>query len=67
MALTWAERAAADPSLRAFVDAEIVRAGIDVQAARVEHERDQEAIKALRVEVESLRVEAEGSRRKVKR
>lgn len=51
---TWAERAAVDPSLRAFVDGEIGRAHVELQALRVEHERDQEAIKTLQAKVEEL-------------
>jgi hypothetical protein len=37
---TWAERALHDQALRAFISAEIARAGIDVHTAKLEHEHD---------------------------
>lgn len=68
---SWSERFTADPALRAFVDARIVQAGIDVQAAKVEHERDQDVIRSLQRTVDEqketisgLRFKTEGGRRK---
>lgn len=37
--MTWAERVASDESLRAFVDAEVARAHVELAALKVEHER----------------------------
>lgn len=57
---SWAERATSDKALQAFLEASIVRAGIDVQAAKVAlaHAEQviadqQQQIKALEAAVKS--------------
>jgi len=52
--VTWAERAAGDVSLQAFVAAEIVKAGIDVQTWRVEAEHRSEVIRSLKDKIADL-------------
>lgn len=64
---SWSERYLTDETLRAFVDARIIQAGIDVQAAQVEHERDQDVIKAQRRRIEDLTLKAEGRKFKAAR
>jgi hypothetical protein len=52
--LSWAERLDLDTGLRAFVEAEIARAKVDVSALRCENERLCEANNALTVKVRML-------------
>ena len=51
--LTWVERAQHDPSLRAFVDAEIARAGIELDTLRHQHGIDTRRIAALLTHLEA--------------
>jgi hypothetical protein len=44
---SWLERMESDPSLRAFRDAEVARAGISEDSAQWRHEFDQQAIETL--------------------
>ena len=60
---SWAERMAADPSLRMFVDGEIARAQIDVHVARVETRHWQRIAERQAVELAELRPAAERDRR----
>jgi hypothetical protein len=53
--MTWAERADSDPTLRAFIDAKIARAHVDLQVLRVEHERDQRVIDSLHAKLTDCR------------
>lgn len=52
--MTWAERAQSDPSLRAFVDAEVARAFVELQAMRVEVAHQAEVIAGLQAQVAEL-------------
>lgn len=68
---SYSELYQTDEALRAFVDSRIVQAGIDVQAAKVEHERDLDVIQSLQrtveqqqQEIQGLKFKAEGGRRK---
>ena len=56
--MTWAERALLEADLRAFVQAEIARAGIDAQAWKVEAEHRAEVIQALQAQVRELTEQA---------
>jgi hypothetical protein len=53
--ITWAERLEQDPSLRAFVEAEIARAGIDLQVLRIEAGRWQRAAERLDEQLKEAR------------
>ena len=52
---SYLEQMQTDPALRAFVQAEIARAVVDLAAFRVEHERDQQIIQAQKQEIGELR------------
>ena len=45
--MTWIERLQTDPSLQAFVSAEIARAGIELDTLRYQHDWDRKRIAAL--------------------
>lgn len=53
--MTWAERLVADVSLRAFVDAQIGQAAVELAALKVEVAHLQNVIQAQRQELEQLR------------
>lgn len=53
--MTWAERMQTDQTLRDFVDAEIARAHVELQALRAEHQRDRDTIEAQEREIKDLR------------
>ncbi len=59
---SWLERMADDPSLRAFVDAEIARAGIEVATAKGEAEHWRDVAMRLDAKLAALRPDAEQSR-----
>lgn len=52
--MTWAEKAAADPELRAHIAAEVARAGIDVAVLKVENEHKEQVIASLRQKLQIL-------------
>lgn len=51
--LTWPERAQQDPTLRAFVDAELARAGIELNTLRYQHGINKQRIAALSAQLEA--------------
>jgi hypothetical protein len=51
---SWAERAAREPALRSFVDAEIARGGIDVHVARAEEKHWRRTAVALDTSLKAL-------------
>ena len=53
--LTWIERAQQDASLRAFVDAEIARAGIELDTLRYQHGISKQRIAALSAQLDAAR------------
>lgn len=60
-------RLASDLELQAFVAAEVARAHVELQALRVEHVRDLEAIAALKAENAELRKNQRSDRRHARR
>jgi hypothetical protein len=52
--MTWAERMATDPSLRAFVEAEIARAQVRLQSLEVEVAHKDQVIQQLLSEKKEL-------------
>jgi hypothetical protein len=60
---TWAERMASDPGLRAFVDAEIARAGIALAAARAAADHWKRVAEALDAKLRELTPSTEKARR----
>jgi septal ring factor EnvC (AmiA/AmiB activator) len=52
--MTWAERLKADPSLRAFVEAEIARAQVRLQSLEVEVAHKDQVIQQLLSEKKEL-------------
>ena len=62
--LTWAERAEADPTLRAFVDGEIAQAHVELQLLRVECARQQRLIERLDAKLTEARRELKALRAK---
>ena len=55
--MTWIVRLQHDPSLQAFVSAEIARAGIEVDALRWQRDRDRQCISTLTAQLETARAE----------
>jgi hypothetical protein len=53
--LTWIERAQQDPSLRAFVDAELARAGLAVDTLHHQHRIDRQRIAVMVAENDQFR------------
>lgn len=51
---TFAEQLRLDPAFRAFVDAQIGHAGVELAALRVEHERDQRLLRAQAEQIKRL-------------
>ena len=57
--MTWLERMATDETLRAFVQAEIVRAGIELDTARYNAEHWQHVAERLRAQFEDSQARLE--------
>jgi hypothetical protein len=53
--LTWLERARLDPTLRDFVDAEIARAGIELDTLRYRQGIDKQRVAALSAQLDAAR------------
>lgn len=62
---TWIERAQRDLSLRAFVGAEIARAGIELDTLRNQHGSDRQRVAALTAELDAATSEIKTLRRRL--
>jgi len=61
---SWAERARMDPGLRAFIEAEITRAGIDVHTAKLAVEHKEAVIAELQRKLAAVEDAQKPARRK---
>jgi hypothetical protein len=61
--LTWAERLQLDPELRAFVDAEITRAGIELDSLKWQRDHGRACLVTLTAQLNTARAELRTLRR----
>ena len=64
---TWLERLPHDPSLQAFVSAEIARAGIELDAIRWQRDHDRQRIETLLIQLDAATKELTRLRRRLGR
>lgn len=62
--MTWIERLQTDESLRAFVSAEIARAGIEVDTLRWQHDHDRQRIATLTAQLDAAKTVIRAFRRR---
>ena len=65
--MTWHERLQSDPTLQAFVSAELTRAGIELDTLRYQHDWDRQRIAVLQAQLAAVQRENERLRRRLGR